>query len=90
MLQATCCFPSVRCANPISKYKHYHSPQVSIDSLPSQVDLSFSLGEEKTIVSAKICVVPRVNGAAAPLVLDGTDLKLISVAIDGNHVLIRY
>lgn len=28
----------------------------------NQVDLSFSLGEEKTIVSAKISVVPRVNG----------------------------
>ncbi|GKA06819.1 puromycin-sensitive aminopeptidase isoform X2 [Tanacetum coccineum] len=50
------------------------------------VDLSFSLGEEKTIVSAKISVVPRVNGAAAPLVLDGTNLKLISVAINGNQL----
>ncbi|PWA87763.1 peptidase M1 family protein [Artemisia annua] len=138
-LQATCCFPSVRCANPISKYKHYHSSQqiirkssrppfyslprtsqtsrtlicsVATESLPNSieesnmdapkeiflkdyklpdyyfdtVDLSFSLGEEKTIVSAKISVVPRVDGAAAPLVLDGTDLKLISVAINGNQL----
>ncbi|GKE98265.1 puromycin-sensitive aminopeptidase-like protein [Tanacetum coccineum] len=62
--------------------KDYKLPDYYFDT----VDLSFSLGEEKTIVSAKICVVPRVNGAAAPLVLDGTDLKLISVAIDGNQL----
>ncbi|CAH1434702.1 unnamed protein product [Lactuca virosa] len=59
--------------------KDYKLPDYYFDT----VDLSFSLGEEKTIVCAKINVVPRVNGVAAPLALDGVDLKLISVKING-------
>ncbi|KAJ0716496.1 putative cytosol alanyl aminopeptidase [Helianthus annuus] len=62
--------------------KDYKLPEYYFDT----VDLSFSLGEEKTIVSAKISVVPRVDGAASPLVLDGVDLKLISVKINGNEL----
>ncbi|MFS7927278.1 putative cytosol alanyl aminopeptidase [Helianthus anomalus] len=62
--------------------KDYKLPDYYFDT----VDLSFSLGEEKTIVSAKISVVPRVDGAASPLVLDGVDLKLISVKINGNEL----
>ncbi|KAH0849826.1 LOW QUALITY PROTEIN: hypothetical protein HID58_096056 [Brassica napus] len=48
------------------------------------VDLSFSLGEEKTIVSSLIKVSPRVQGSSAPLVLDGHDLKLLSVKVEGK------
>ncbi|KAH0884275.1 hypothetical protein HID58_060371 [Brassica napus] len=48
------------------------------------VDLSFSLGEEKTIVSSTIKVTPRVKGSSAPLVLDGHDLKLLSVKVEGQ------
>ncbi|XP_023752765.1 puromycin-sensitive aminopeptidase [Lactuca sativa] len=59
--------------------KDYKLPDYYFDT----VDLSFSLGEEKTIVCAKIRVVPRVDGVAAPLALDGVDLKLISVRING-------
>ncbi|KAI7747638.1 hypothetical protein M8C21_032531 [Ambrosia artemisiifolia] len=62
--------------------KDYKLPDYYFDT----VDLSFSLGEEKTIVTAKISVVPRVDGAAAPLVLDGVDLKLLSVKINGNEL----
>ncbi|XP_071689917.1 puromycin-sensitive aminopeptidase-like isoform X2 [Rutidosis leptorrhynchoides] len=62
--------------------KDYKLPDYYFDT----VDLSFSLGEEKTTVCAKISVIPRVNGAAAPLVLDGFDLKLISVKINGNQL----
>ncbi|CAH1453642.1 unnamed protein product [Lactuca virosa] len=62
--------------------KDYKLPDYYFDT----VDLSFSLGEEKTIVCAKISVVPRVDGIAAPLVLDGIDLKLISVKINGNEL----
>ncbi|KAL8196250.1 hypothetical protein R6Q57_025250 [Mikania cordata] len=62
--------------------KDYKLPNYYFDT----VDLSFSLGEEKTTVSAKISVVPRVDGAASPLVLDGVDLKLISVKINGNEL----
>lgn len=35
---------------------------LSLTKLPLQVDLKFSLGEEKTIVSSKITVFPRVEG----------------------------
>nr|XP_043630936.1 puromycin-sensitive aminopeptidase isoform X2 [Erigeron canadensis] len=62
--------------------KDYKVPDYYFDT----VDLSFTLGEEETIVSAKISVVPRIDGAASPLVLDGVDLKLISVKINGDHV----
>ncbi|KAJ0482721.1 putative cytosol alanyl aminopeptidase [Helianthus annuus] len=136
-IQGTSRASSVKCANTLSKYRHYHSSQIihrscrfPYHSLPrtsltrtlirsvatepaaksveepkmdapkeiflkdyklpeyyfDTVDLSFSLGEEKTIVSAKISVVPRVDGAASPLVLDGVDLKLISVKINGNEL----
>lgn len=49
-----------------------------------KVDLKFSLGEEKTIVSSKIAVFPRVEGSTPPLVLDGQDMTLVSVHINGK------
>ncbi|CAL1401002.1 unnamed protein product [Linum trigynum] len=48
------------------------------------VDLSFALGEEKTLVNSKITVSPRVEGSSSPLVLDGHDLKLLPIKINGN------
>ncbi|CAI0414556.1 unnamed protein product [Linum tenue] len=48
------------------------------------VDLGFALGEEKTLVNSKITVSPRVEGSSSPLVLDGHDLKLLSIKINGN------
>ncbi|CAI9291173.1 unnamed protein product [Lactuca saligna] len=62
--------------------KDYKLPDYYFDT----VDLKFTLGEEKTIVCAKISVVPRVNGVTPPLALDGIDLKLISVKINGNEL----
>ncbi|KAL7594706.1 hypothetical protein Lser_V15G30366 [Lactuca serriola] len=62
--------------------KDYKLPDYYFDT----VDLKFTLGEEKTIVFAKINVVPRVNGVTPPLALDGIDLKLISVKINGNEL----
>ncbi|GLT90872.1 hypothetical protein SLE2022_087880 [Rubroshorea leprosula] len=50
------------------------------------VDLKFSLGEEKTIVGSKITVYPRVEGSSAPLVLDGVDLKLLSIKVNGKEL----
>ncbi|KAL8238823.1 hypothetical protein R6Q59_015390 [Mikania micrantha] len=137
-LQGTYRVSSVRCSNSASKYRQYHSSQithrscrfpyhslprtnltsrtlirsVATESVPKSVeesnmdapkeiflkdyklpdyyfdtvDLSFLLGEEKTVVSAKISVVPRVDGGGFPLVLDGVDLKLISVKINGNDL----
>ncbi|KAH8513412.1 hypothetical protein H0E87_006614 [Populus deltoides] len=61
--------------------KDYKLPDYYFDS----VDLNFLLGEEKTIVSSKITVFPRVDGSS-PLVLDGADLKLLSVKVNGEEL----
>ncbi|XP_030454061.1 puromycin-sensitive aminopeptidase [Syzygium oleosum] len=69
--------------------KDYKLPDYYFDT----VDLKFSLGEEKTYVSSKISVIPRVEGSSAPLVLNGHDLKLVSVKVnekelkDGDYLL---
>ncbi|XP_060207004.1 puromycin-sensitive aminopeptidase isoform X1 [Lycium barbarum] len=60
--------------------KDYKQPDYYFDTL----DLKFTLGEESTIVASKIAVNPRVEGQSSPLVLDGRDLKLQSVKINGN------
>ncbi|XP_034215093.1 puromycin-sensitive aminopeptidase isoform X2 [Prunus dulcis] len=62
--------------------KDYKLPDYYFDS----VDLNFSLGAEKTIVSSKIAVFPRVEGSSSPLVLDGQDLKLLSVRINSKEL----
>lgn len=62
--------------------KNYKLPDYYFDT----VDLKFSLGEEKTIVSSKISVFPRDEGSSSPLVLDGQDLKLISIKVDGKEL----
>uniref|UniRef100_A0A5B7BA96 Puromycin-sensitive aminopeptidase n=1 Tax=Davidia involucrata TaxID=16924 RepID=A0A5B7BA96_DAVIN len=62
--------------------KDYKLPDYYFDA----VDLKFSLGEEKTIVCSKITVSPRVEGCSAPLVLNGHDLKLVSVKINSNEL----
>ncbi|KAL5052982.1 hypothetical protein RYX36_033664 [Vicia faba] len=60
--------------------KDYKKPDYYFDT----VDLKFLLGEEKTIVSSKIVVFPRTDGSAPPLVLDGLDMILVSVKINGK------
>ncbi|CAI8619454.1 unnamed protein product [Vicia faba] len=60
--------------------KDYKKPDYYFDT----VDLKFLLGEEKTIVSSKIAVFPRTEGSAPPLVLDGLDMILVSVKINGK------
>ncbi|KAH9324651.1 hypothetical protein KI387_004829, partial [Taxus chinensis] len=50
------------------------------------VDLNFVLGEDKTTVLSKTSVYPRLEGVQLPLVLDGRDLKLISIKVDGKEV----
>ncbi|XVF78889.1 hypothetical protein PTKIN_Ptkin14bG0173900 [Pterospermum kingtungense] len=62
--------------------KDYKSPDYYFDT----VDLKFSLGEEETIVTSKITVFPRAEGSSSPLVLDGVDLKLISVKVNGKEL----
>ncbi|KAK4278263.1 hypothetical protein QN277_016130 [Acacia crassicarpa] len=60
--------------------KDYKMPDYYFDT----VDLKFPLGEECTIVSSKITVFPRIEGSSPPLVLDGQDLKLISIQLNGK------
>lgn len=62
--------------------KDYKSPDYYFDT----VDLKFTLGEEKTVVYSNISVYPRVEGCVSPLVLNGDDLKLISVKINGKDL----
>ncbi|GAB4857401.1 Puromycin-sensitive aminopeptidase [Ancistrocladus abbreviatus] len=59
--------------------KDYKKPDYYLDT----VDLKFLLDEEKTIVFSKIVVFPRVEGSSSPLVLNGQDLKLISIKANG-------
>ncbi|KAL9167532.1 hypothetical protein ABFS82_05G104300 [Erythranthe guttata] len=62
--------------------KDYKQPDYFFDT----VDLKFTLSEEKTIVFSKIVVYPRLEGCSAPLVLDGIDLKLISLKVNGDEL----
>lgn len=62
--------------------KDYKLPEYYFDT----VDLNFTLGEEKTIVSSKITVFPRVEGSSSPLVLDGINLKLISIKVNSEEL----
>lgn len=60
----------------------YKMPDYFFDT----VDLKFILGEEKTTVLSRTAVYPKVQGTQLPLVLDGRDLKLISIKVDGKEV----
>ncbi|KAK9144903.1 hypothetical protein Sjap_004806 [Stephania japonica] len=62
--------------------KDYKMPDYYFDS----VSLNFSLGEENTIVCSNIFVYPRVEGISNPLVLDGKDLKLLSIKVNGKEL----
>src|ERR1700679_1556937 len=54
------------------------------DHLIETVDLDVSLHPTATRVRAKLKIKPNAAGTPAPLVLDGEDLKLVSLALDGN------
>ena len=60
------------------RLKDYRPP----DWLIETVDLDVSLDPTATTVRAKLALKP--NGAPAPLVLDGDDLKLRSLMLDGK------
>ncbi|KAK9277445.1 hypothetical protein L1049_006988 [Liquidambar formosana] len=62
--------------------KDYKLPDYYFDA----VDLKFTLGEEKTIVCSKITVFPRVEGSTSPLVLNGQDMKLISIKVNSKEL----
>jgi aminopeptidase N len=60
------------------RLKDYRPPDWRIEA----VDLDVSLDPTATIVRAKLTLKP--NGTPAPLVLDGDELKLRSLALDGK------
>ena len=60
----------------------YRPPDYRIDS----VDLAFDLGETETLVDARLALCRTRNGEGrpVPLVLDGEDLELLAIEIDGR------
>ncbi|UEM20493.1 aminopeptidase N [Skermanella mucosa] len=62
--------------------KDYAPPPYLIDT----VDLAFDLGEEVTRVRSTLALRANPDAAspAGPLVLDGQDMRLVSVALDGR------
>ncbi|MFQ5748938.1 MAG: aminopeptidase N, partial [Planctomycetota bacterium] len=62
--------------------KDYQPPAWKIES----VELRFELGEEATTVHSRLEVRrnPRSSDTSAPLVLDGEELELVSVVLDGR------
>ncbi|WP_207481516.1 aminopeptidase N [Arenibaculum pallidiluteum] len=61
--------------------KDYRPPAFLIDD----VDLRFELGEEATRVRSRLAMRPNpaAQGSAATLVLDGQDLVLVALSLDG-------
>ncbi|MGE4799042.1 aminopeptidase N [Yersinia hibernica] len=65
---------------PQAKYRHdYKSPDYTI----TDIDLDFALNAQKTTVTA-VSKVKRQTADVTPLVLDGEDLTLISISVDGR------
>ncbi|MFY9837295.1 MAG: aminopeptidase N [Xanthobacteraceae bacterium] len=62
------------------RLKDYHPP----DWLIETVELDISLHPTATTVRAKLKLTPNTAGAPAPLVLDGDELQLRSVLLDGK------
>ena len=54
--------------------------------LVREVALDFAIGDEHTTVRARLAIErnPAARDAAAPLALDGDELELLSVAVDGR------
>jgi len=63
-----------------TRLKDYAPP----DWLVETVDLAFSLHPTATTVRATLLLKPNPATAAAPLILDGDDLKLVSLKLDGE------
>jgi aminopeptidase N len=62
------------------RLKDYHPPDWLIDT----VELDFSLDRTATIVRSTLAFRPNTAGRPAPLVLDGEELKLRALKLDGK------
>ncbi|MBE9558489.1 MAG: aminopeptidase N, partial [Proteobacteria bacterium] len=63
-----------------TRLEDYRPPDWRIDT----VELDFELGEDATRVRARMAIRRDHEGQAPPLVLDGQELKTLSVTIDGR------
>ncbi|MCE0802868.1 aminopeptidase N [Buttiauxella sp. S04-F03] len=64
---------------PQAKYRHdYRAPDYTI----TDIDLTFDLDATKTLVTA-VSQITRQGAAGAPLRLDGEDLTLVSISVNG-------
>lgn len=72
--------PSTIKSEPPVKYRHdYHPPDYTI----TDIDLDFTLDAEKTTVTA-VSKIKRQIKENAPLILNGENLVLLSVCVDGQ------
>eukprot|EP00249_Psilotum_nudum_P020552 c27754_g1_i1 orf=837-3506(-) len=62
--------------------KDYRQPNYLFET----VNLNFILGENETIVDAEIAVHQVVEGTHSPLVLDGQDLELVYIKVNGEYL----
>lgn len=69
---------------PETKYlKDYRSPDYLIDS----IDLHIRIGEDQVLVTSLLACRRQPGRAAAPLVLDGEELELLSVLLNGSRLM---
>lgn len=67
---------------PQAKYRHdYRAPEYLI----SDIDLTFDLDAAKTVVTAESKVSRQAATSDVPLRLDGEDLTLVSLQVNGNR-----
>ncbi len=62
--------------------KDYNSPDFRVDT----VELRFELGEESTLVWSRLGIAADYDGGRRPLVLNGCDLRLMSLVLDDKHL----
>ncbi len=71
-------------SHPVIRLADYRVPDFLIDT----VHLDISLSRDATLVRAKLAVRPNPKGiAGSPLILDGDELKLRNLMLDGKPVL---
>jgi len=71
---------------PLIRREDYAAPAFWIKT----VDLTFDLDPAKTLVINKMTVAPNADQAGAPLRLDGEDVNLTRVLVDGEPISFRF
>ncbi|MCM5558590.1 aminopeptidase N [Pleomorphomonas sp. JP5] len=69
-------------SSPVIRLSDYKPTPYAID----KVDLDFNLTAKETLVAATLAISPRDGTFGEPLVLDGDELTLVRVAIDGREL----